>query len=161
MGPRLGPRMAASRWPTDWRGDLHLVRCEPPYRHTTGFFGRIGNVSKNRYISAARANYRKLPLGRLLLVALPGCMPSLEQLGQPGAEIRPAGSCATARVFPVHDRALPSMKTLIGCRNDGQGTERAAAQQHQLAWPRDAARSTSPRRSFAVRTIRLQGLDDG
>ena len=36
-----------------------------------------------------------------------------------------SGSCAirdTARVFPVHDRALLSMKTLIGCRNDGQGT---------------------------------------
>ena len=53
------------------------------------------------------------------------------------------------------DRAAhPSMKTLIGCHNDGQGTERVAAQQ-QLAWPRDAARSTSPRRSFAVRSIRL------
>ena len=48
----------------------------------------MGHLSKNRYISAARANYRKLPLGRLLLVALPGCMPSLEQPGQPGAEIR-------------------------------------------------------------------------
>ena len=74
-----------------------------------------------------------------------------------------SGSCAirdTARVFPVHDRALPSMTTLIGCHNDGQGTERVAAQQHQLAWPRDAARSTSPRRSFSVRTIRHQGLDD-
>ena len=55
--------------------------------------------------------------------------------------------------------ALPSMRTLIGCHNDGQGTERVAAQQ-QLAWPRDAARSTSPRRSFSVRTIRHQGLDD-
>jgi len=44
--------------------------------------------SANRYISAARANYRKLPLGRLLLMALPGCMPSLGQHGQPGAEIR-------------------------------------------------------------------------
>ena len=73
-----------------------------------------------------------------------------------------SGSCAirdTARVFPVHDRALPPMKTMIGCHNDGQGTERVAAQQHQLAWPRDAVRSTSPRRSFAVRNIRLQGLD--
>ena len=76
--------MAVSRWPTDWRADFHLVRVCAHY----GFFWSDGPLSKNRYISAARANYRKLPLGRLLLMALPGCMPSLEQLGQPGAEIR-------------------------------------------------------------------------
>ena len=58
------------------------------FSHPTGFFGSVCHGAKNRYISAARANYRKLPLGRLLLVALPGCMPSLEQPGQPGAEIR-------------------------------------------------------------------------
>ena len=85
LGPRLGPRMAVSRWPSDWRGDLHLVRS---VRQPTGFFALLCHLSKKRYISAARANYRKLPLGRLFLMALPGCMPSLEQPGQPGAEIR-------------------------------------------------------------------------
>ena len=77
----MGPRMAVSRWPADWRGDLHLVRV---WRTLRVFFIAWATM----YISAARANYRKLPLGRLLLVALPGCMPSLEQPGQPGAEIR-------------------------------------------------------------------------
>ena len=60
---------------------MHLVRV---WRTLRVFFIACATM----YISAARANYRKLPLGRLFLMALPGCMPSLEQLGQPGAEIR-------------------------------------------------------------------------
>ena len=59
---------------------MHLVRV---WRTLRVFFIAWATM----YISAARANYRKLPLGRLLLVALPGCMPSLKQPGQPGAEI--------------------------------------------------------------------------
>ena len=60
---------------------MHLVRV---WRTLRVFFIACATM----YISAARANYRKLPLGRLFLMALPGCMPSLEQPGQPGAEIR-------------------------------------------------------------------------
>ena len=61
----------------------------PLYKYSTSCVKpALCSMCANRHISAARANYRKLPLGRLLLMALPGCMPSLEQLGQPGAEIR-------------------------------------------------------------------------
>ena len=43
-------------------------------------------------------------------------------LGSLGPRSGSEPSSRISRVFPVHDRALRSMKTLIGCRNDGQGT---------------------------------------
>ena len=153
LGPRLGPRMAVSRWPADWRGDLHLVRV-----HYGFFWSAVPCAQKSIYLRCTR-ELPQTPAGAPVPHGAAGLHAKFGAAWAAwGRDLGPAPSETQHGYF--RDRAAhPSMKTLIGCHNDGQGTERVAAQQHQLAWPRDAVRSTSPRRSFAVRNIRLQGLD--
>ena len=118
LGPRLGPRMAVSWWPSDWRGDLHLVEGA----HTTGFFGRMGHSQKTDISplhARITANSRWGACSSWRCRAACQVWSSLGSLG-PRSGSEP--SSRISRVFPVHDRALRSMKTLIGCRNDGQGT---------------------------------------
>ena len=148
LGPRVGPRMAVSRWPTNWRGYFHLVRVCAHY----GFFWLDGPPLKKPIYLRCTRELPQTPAGAPAPHGAAGLhAKSCAAWAAWGRDQGPAPSETQHGYF--RDRAAhPSMKTLIGCRNDGPGT---GSQRHQLAWPRDAARSTSPRRSFSVRTIRL------
>ena len=74
------------------------------------------------------------------------CRAACQVLSSLGSLAPRSGSCAirdTARVFGPDRTAHPSMKTLIGCRNDGQGTGSPAASTC-LAAGRRAVDESSP-----------------